>query len=318
MKIIDQQMRDSNMAFYVNALESFDRTINNPLLAYTWSRDVKIRTDVTMGTESTSFMQNTFGAGASTSVNGMPFLNKLSTAIPTLSVDGRKVITPFDYLGMQIEIKDQQIAAARLNQVDLDTQMFDSLQEYYNQTVDEMVYVGSTDVDRTGLVNSALVASGLVAATGSGGATTFASKTPEQILNDFNEMLMAVYLATGSKYFPNRILIASNVIGELERMSGTSATTSIVNYLKLNNSAKQYQNVDLQIFPVKWLNGRGTGSTNRMMAYYDDYKYVRFPMLPIYRAATVQQAFGIATPYGWGFGGVEFVYPMTAIYRDGI
>jgi hypothetical protein len=74
----------------------------------------------------------------------------------------------------------------------------------------------------------------------------------------------------------------------------------------------------LDIQAVKWLAGRGTGGKDRMVAYTNDENRVRFPMVPIRRETPYYLGIKFNAPYIWAFGEVEFVYPETVRYGDGI
>ena len=55
-----------------------------------------------------------------------------------------------------------------------------------------------------------------------------------------------------------------------------------------------------------------------MMAYTNNEDFVRFPMVPVRRETAYYQGIRFIAPYIWGFGSIEFVYPETVGYRDGI
>jgi len=74
----------------------------------------------------------------------------------------------------------------------------------------------------------------------------------------------------------------------------------------------------LNIKPVKWLTGRGASSTDRMVAYTNDGERVRFPLVPIRRETAYYHGIKFAAPYISALGEVEFVYPETIQYADGI
>jgi hypothetical protein len=55
-----------------------------------------------------------------------------------------------------------------------------------------------------------------------------------------------------------------------------------------------------------------------MVAYNDSELYVRYPLAPIVRQTPYYQGITFAAPYVAALGAVEFVYPETAIYQDGL
>ena len=74
----------------------------------------------------------------------------------------------------------------------------------------------------------------------------------------------------------------------------------------------------LVISPVKWLNGRGVNSSNRMVAYTKNEMYVRFPLVPLQRTPLEYRGIHQLTTYFGRLGEVEFVYPETIGYADGV
>ena len=74
----------------------------------------------------------------------------------------------------------------------------------------------------------------------------------------------------------------------------------------------------LDIQPVKWLTGRGAGPSDRMVAYTQAENFVRFPMVPLQRTPLEYRDLRQLVTYFGRLGVVEFVYPETVAYRDGI
>ena len=89
-------------------------------------------------------------------------------------------------------------------------------------------------------------------------------------------------------------------------------------YLRENSLCNSINGTPLNIQPLKWLTDRGVSTTNRMVAYTRDASRVRFPLVPLQRTPLEYRSlFHITTYYG-RLGVVEFVYPETIGYRDGI
>ncbi|EAA3639958.1 TPA_asm: DUF2184 domain-containing protein [Salmonella enterica subsp. enterica] len=96
------------------------------------------------------------------------------------------------------------------------------------------------------------------------------------------------------------------------------ANQSLLTYLAVNTIAFHQNGVPLEIKAVKWLKGRGVGGKDRMVAYTNDKKYIRYPLVPL-QSVPVQYRglYQIATYYG-KLGAVEPVYKETLSYVDGI
>lgn len=55
-----------------------------------------------------------------------------------------------------------------------------------------------------------------------------------------------------------------------------------------------------------------------MVAYTKDKQYVRFPMVPLQHTELERRGLWQATTYYGALGEVEFVYPETVAYADGV
>ena len=64
--------------------------------------------------------------------------------------------------------------------------------------------------------------------------------------------------------------------------------------------------------------GRGTAGTDRMMAYTKDRSRLRYPLVPLQRTPLEFRSIYQLTTYFGRLGQVEFVYPETAAFGDGI
>ncbi|MBZ7416825.1 major capsid family protein, partial [Klebsiella michiganensis] len=98
----------------------------------------------------------------------------------------------------------------------------------------------------------------------------------------------------------------------------SAGNQSLLTYLETNTIAYHQNGKPLNIRPVKWMKGRGVGGTDRMVAYTNDKKFVRFPMVPL-QSVPIQYRglYQLVTYYG-KLGAVEPVYPETLNYMDGI
>ncbi len=145
------------------------------------------------------------------------------------------------------------------------------------------------------------------------------NKTAVEILFDLNEVLRKCWLSSAYAVCPSGLRLPPAQYSYLASTLVSSAgNTSILTFLKQNSIALNINGRELDIQPVKWLAGAGANSTDRMMVYTNDLQYVRFPMVPIRRETAYYQGIRFTAPYVWAYGEVEFVYPETLRYADGI
>lgn len=312
--------RDSALAYFVNQLENLDKRLYEPLVSVSWGRDIKLRAGITMSNESTSFIRSAFaGAGSLTNANGnMPWISSETTAIPGVSINGQKVVLPLRLLARENTYTSVELERSQLTGQPIDVQKSDALNVLYQMNTDQMVYIGSADVSATGLLNDASVTSGLVA-TGASGSTLWVNKTPDEILADVNTLIVATWKAAAYAVCPGKLLLPPAQFGYISSQKVSSAgNVSILKFLQENCIAFNINGTPLDIQPVKWLPGLGASSSDRMVAYTNSEDRVRFPMVPIRRETAYYQGIRYFAPYLWAFGQVEFVYPETVQYADGI
>lgn len=309
---------DSTLAYYVNQLDNLDKKLYEPLFSVTWGRDIKLRTGITMANESTSFIRSTIGAVGTQNADGKPWISPNTTTLPGVSINGERVTLPLRLLGQEVSYSSVELERGQLLGQPIDAQKFNALNTIYQMVTDEMIYVGDTAVGAEGLVNSTLVASGSVP-NGAGGSPLWINKTPDEILKDVNDMITAAWQASGFAVCPDKLLLPPAQFAYISSQKiSTAGNVSILTFLEDNSISLRVNGRKLDIQPLKWLTGRGTGGADRMVAYTNDEERVRFPMVPIRRETPYYLGIKFNAPYIWAFGEVEFVYPETAVYRDGI
>ena len=309
----------STQAYFINQLDVMDKRLYMPLVTTRWGRDIKLRSDFTIGAQSTSFQRQTFGGTGTDSATGQPWISQNTTAIPGVSVDGERIVSPVRPLARQvsytiIELESSQMAGGQ----PLDVQKMNALQELYQMGTDRMVYVGDADKNAEGLVNSSVVTSFGVP-NGAGGQPEWVNKTPDEILADVNSLLTLVWKNSALEICPSKLLLPPDQYSYIiSQKVGTSGDSSIMKFLKENSICLAENGIELDIQASKWLPGAGAGGTDRMVAYTNDEMRVRFPLAPIQRKQETYAGITWSMPYVWAYGVVEIVYPETLGYADGI
>lgn len=316
---LDAATIDAAGAFLMAELERFDPRLYEPLVSYTWARDIDIRTDVTMGDDYSSFGKITFGGNPGTSSgSNKSWIGKNTTALPTISADLNKTVAPLTPWGVTLDWSVFELANAQKVGRPIDMQKADGMNIKWNMDIDEQVAIGDTGLGYAGMYNNPLVAASNVP-NGAGGSPLWSSKTPSEILADVNALLAAAWLASGYTIVPRELRLPpaqfSYVNGALV---STAGNRSILNYLAENSLSNAQNGAPLRILPSKWLTGAGAGGTNRMVAYTKREDLLRFPMVALQR--TPLQTVGIyqKVDYYGKLGVVEVVRPETMAYADGI
>ncbi|OON35609.1 hypothetical protein BTJ39_22295 [Izhakiella australiensis] len=312
MLTFDQATVDGTGAFLVGELERLDQELNMPLVGYTWSRDIQLREDVSIADDISSFTNSTFAAPGTPNPNGKNWIGKDSTAIAGPMVDIAKTGFPLTLWGMELGWTVVELAAAAKVGRPIDTQKYDAMQLKWNMDTDEQVYRGDNQLNVQGLTN-------YVGAALTNAVKSWATSTPDEIRASINKVLSDAWAATGYTLVPRDLLLPPEQFGLLSSIIVSSAgNQSLLSYLRENTIAYHQNGVPLNIRAVKWLKGAGVGGTDRMVAYTNDKKYVRFPMVPLLSVPVQYRGIYQLTTYYGKLGAVESPYPETMAYVDGI
>ncbi|MDN5680452.1 MAG: DUF2184 domain-containing protein [Ewingella sp.] len=312
MFTFDQATVDSTGAFLVGELERLDQTLNMPLVGYTWSRDIQLREDVSIADDISSFTNSSFAAAGTPNPNGKNWIGKESTAINGISLDISKKGFPLSLWGMEVGWTVIELAAAAQVGRPVDTQKYDGMQLKWNMDTDEQVYRGDTQLGVKGLFNYNGVSLG-------NATKAWASSTNQEILDSINMILSDAWLASGYTLVPRDLRLPPKAFALLaQRVVSDAGNQSLLTYLQMNTIAYHQNGVPLNIYAVKWLEGAGVGGTDRMVAYTNDKKYVRFPMVPLQNVPIQYRGILQLTTYYGKLGAVESPYPETMAYLDGI
>lgn len=327
----DGRTVDSSGAFLVGELERLDQTLHMPLTAVTFGRDIDMRRDVTVADELTSFTLSSFAASGSLGAgngirNGKAWIGKTTDQIVGVGVDIGKSSFPLTPWGMEMRFSLLELESAARVGRPIDEQKLAGLKLKHQMDVDEQVYVGDATLNQTGLLNNTLVTNVANLPNGGGGSSTWANKTPDEILADVNAIITSTWAASAWAVMPNKIGIPPAQFGYISTQKvSTAGNVSILKYVLENNILKASGQGDLEIVPMKWLIGAGTGGTlgqtgtvDRMICYTQAQDYVRYPMTPLQRTPIQYQSIYHMTTYYCRLGVVEVVYPETIAYRDGL
>lgn len=314
--VMDKASVMDNMAFLVGELEKIDPKLLEPLTSFTYSRDITLKNGggwvqyaSTIDVDYATTGGNEFGIQA-------PSATEISRVQANLNKDLWKVYTFME--AYSVPFVNNQLVQQTGRSLE---EIFDKgIKLSYNKALDKAVYFGFESYGTTGLVNNSNVAS-FVASTGTGGGTTFASKTPDEILADINSLIYQVWQAGEFSIDAviNHILIPPEVYGYLltTKVSG-QADKSILTYLLDNNLAKA-QGVDLKIFPCRQCIGAGADSSNRIVGYVDDESKVNIDVtVPLSRVLTAPNITNVSidSVYAGQFSEVKLQYMQTIMYMD--
>lgn len=309
----------SGQAFLEAELEKRDTLVRTPLTSFTYGRDVVVRVGGGWD-EFVSALSVEYGVtgGSGDGLIQAPGADGIPMA--QANFDKNIFKTHVVSLGTRIQWVDMQRgnAAGR----NLDTLLRDGIRLAYDKHMDANTYVGFASIGTTGLVNNAGVTA-TTAATGGGGATTWATKTADEILKDINDAIVTAWGAAGydEDAIPNHVLIPYEQYALIASTKVSNAADKTILQFLLENNIAKIKGEDLFIGATKYCDGAGTGSTDRMVVYCNKERFVAMDELsPLNRAMTSvnTEHFCYDTAYAANVSELEMFYTEPIIYVDGI
>lgn len=311
MYTVDRATIDSTGAFVVGELERMDQTLNMPLVSVKWTRDMPLRSDISIADEVSSFTNTDFSSVGGPNPIGKNWMGKKGTATPGPELDitpTRNNLTPW---ATEVSWTVLELASAQKLGRPIDTQKYEAMKLKWNMDTDEQVYIGDSVLGVAGLLNLPDITP--LAAAAAWTATT----DPDVILQDINLLLTDVWMRSGYAVCPAKIGLAPELFGLLTIKKVSSAgNISVLEYVKINCIAYQENGEPLEIVSIKWASKRGAGGSHRIVAYTQDEKYIRFPMVPLLNTPLEYRSMQQLTVYYGKLGQVEAPYSNTISYLD--
>lgn len=310
----------SGGAFLISELEKRDTLLREPLDSFTYPRDIVI--EVGGGwADYVSAMSVAYGitggAGAS------PITAGGANGIPIVQASLDKGTFKAHTFAAALRVMFQDMQRANFVGRSLDEMLTGGVRKAYDKHLDQNVYVGIDEYSSTGLINDANVTVTQAAATGTGSARTWTSKTPKQILADINDALTTAWAAAeyDESAMPNHIIMPYEQYNYiLTTMVTDLAETTIYDFIMKNNVASK-NGKSLFIGGCRWLDGAGADSTDRMVIYNNDRRFVKMDeLVPLSRIMSQPVVTSVCydTAYMANLTEVQIYYPQTFLYVDGI
>lgn len=307
-------------AFLSSELEKKDNTIRQPLTSFTYSRDIPMRVGGGWA-EFISAMNVEYGVTGG-SEDG-PVHAGGSNGIPMVQANFDKGLfkTHVFSVGMRIMWVDMQ--REKLTGRSLESILRDGIRMTYDKHMDANTYVGIKRYGSTGLLNNPNVVAVNASGTGVGNSTKFRDKTPDQILQDINDAILAVWASAefDRDAVPNHIIMPYEQYNYLATTKVTELAEKTILQFLLDNNVAKTNGSDLYIGGCSWCKGAGTGGNDRMMVYINKERYLAEDELsPLSRAMTQPNAENVCydTAFLANVSEVQMYYENIMRYVDGI
>ena len=318
-------MKDSAMAngftFLMGELEKLDPVIRKPLTSVTYPRDIRIINEGGWYEYLSNFNVN---YGISGGINGLK--GGIQNAIARIQANLSKDTVKTTVFQSTLSLKWTDMQFNKMTGRNLQQLLEDGTRLAYDKFVEEAVYFGFPDEGKAGLVNHPNVTASSLAMNAGNTSTQWVNKTPQEILDDVNNAINAAWAASeyDNSAIPNHILIPpadfSLIQGTIMSVTGTIANSSVLQYI-LNNNMATTLGQELKIYPCRQCISAGAGSTDRMIVYNDNAKFLDF-QIPVDLGRIMTdwniETISIDTLYAALVGAVRLHYTQPIIYKDGI
>ncbi len=242
--------------------------------------------------------------------------------VPKVELTREKFETTVSMAAIGYGYNLEELGTAQLLGMNLSADKASTARRVAEEKIDTVAFVGDAAKGYTGLVNSATPTATTAPADGTGSATTFASKTPDQILRDINGQLTGIFTGTLGAEIADTILLPYAVLLDLStrRIDAVNQTT-ILDWLQRNNIYTLTTGQPLTIRGVfGYLDTAGASSTKRMVAYRRSPEVLKmhipmpFRFLPAWQTGPIK----FDVPGIFRVGGVDIRRPKSVRYLDGI
>lgn len=216
----------------------------------------------------------------------------------------------------------EELNTARASNVNLDTERAFAARRAYEQFMYGLAISGDSVSGMTGLINNASVTPVTAPADGAGSATTFASKTGDQIVRDLNSMLTSKFAASIGVEILNTIALPIDQYNLLatKRLGTNGEEITAMEWLMKYNTYTAQTGRPLTIRMLRALDGAGGSGTDRAIAYANDMDVLKLHLPMPHRFLPVWQfgPLGFEVPGIFRTGGVEIRRPGAVAYLDGV
>lgn len=316
----------SSLAFLSSELEFLTPKLIKPLTSQTHPRDISVK----FGGGFIDFVSAYASDYGTTGTGTYGLQGTNNTDIPEVQVNLKKGLWQAwnwanGFTITDIDLKKLQ-NAKRLGQAapfSLQKMLEDAVQLSWSKSLEIVTYNGW--LGQPGLVNQPSVANSLAPAVGTGSGRAWSTKTPLQIQNDINFMLLqtvtdSVYSLDG---MADSILLPWSVYPVLMQPMTTGGFSSVLEFILANNIARQ-NGIDLKIFPLAndWNGTAGAGGTTRAIAYRnnDDNVEIRCPqpVTKVFTIPTADKGGAYQTIYNGCIAQVQLYRNQSFYYLDNV
>lgn len=255
-------------------------------------------------------------------VGAAQWFNGNAHDVPKVELTREKFETGVSMAAIGYGYNLEELGTAQLLGMNLSADKATLARRVAEEKIDQVAFVGDATKGFTGLVNASGPTATTAPADGTGSATTFASKTPDQILRDINGQLTGIFTGTVGAEIADTLLLPYDVLLALStrRIDSVNQTT-ILEWIERNNVYTRVTGQQLTIRGMfGYLDTAGASSTKRMVAYRRSPEVVKmhvpmpFRFLPAWQTGPIK----FDVPGIFRIGGTDIRRNKAVRYLDGI
>jgi hypothetical protein len=243
------------------------------------------------------------------------FVGTNSLDVPISEIGMDKVVVAVELAATGYQYSDEELRQAIYLNRPLPQLKANVARRGYEELAQRTCMFGNDTYNLPGFVDNTNVTDALVVDPGSG--TEWVNKTPRQILFDINDFMGDIFVDTLQVERPDTLALPTsqwNYIAGTPRSDQSDLT--ILAWLIANSP---YLTSTEDVIPLTELAGQGAGGTDRMVAYTKNLDKLVFHIpMPLRFTEPQRKGRGFEIPGEFKLSGVEFRYPGSARYADGI
>lgn len=240
------------------------------------------------------------------SVGKAKFINGKADDIPLVNILREKFEQGVNMAGIGYGFSVEEIGQAQMMGMNLSNEGAMAANLAFQQLVDEVAFIGNTDLGVEGLLNHTGI-------TSTAAAQTFAAATPQQVLETINTVLTGIMTSTNGVEMADTVLLPLTQYGDIAtRQLAPESDRTVLDFIQAKNVYTMMTGQPLTIIGTHRL-------TDKMVAYRRDPSVVKMHMpMPLRFLAPQLSGLQIEVPGMFRFAPINIRTPGAIRYVSGI
>ncbi len=301
------RLDSSETIFFKRALEYVKaKTYDEVLADLPYARLFPISAEAPMGASEITWRSfKTYGFAK--------LISDYATDFPRVELGGVENTVKIKDIGASYAYSIKDIRRAALAGIELSGRKAAAARRAIEEKLNSLAFFGDAVAGIQGFIKYPGTTQYTVPNTGTGATTTWATKTPDQILLDLNGLVQAITIPTFGKEQPNTILLPITQLALLKTTRiGTYQDTTIYEFFTRNNPG-------VELIAVRELAGAGTAGANVIIAYNRSPDKLTFELpVAFEQFSEREEGMEFIVPVMASTAGVICYYPQSIAWGEGI